>query len=329
MATAVKNGYRTRLDNPQTDRQIVRDRKSRLMAAIVSTALMVFGPALLLGYWSLLVSGSFVVGSVIGFCIGIFGLAPMFVQKRMIISNPEYTAYVTLDPIKGEKVAYGEGLHVSYLWEQRTAEGNYSLKVISDSFEVEVSTPTSNVVLELSYGFRRSLKHLIKSIGADPNTVEKGLRAFMDSFTTAHCAGMPGEKLLTMTDELNDLLGRQFVETDTQDRPATDLEEMLGFEITSLVITNIRPPKSVQKARDSVDRHEQMMIIVADMKGVTVAQLKKLRELGTMKDKEFNELYNRALVNSGVAGANIHIIEGQTAGLMVNGGGGNSRGRNK
>jgi len=320
----ISGGYSIEFQIPN-DSEIARDRAQRLISSIVAVAVLVFCPAILVGYWGALAGGhsAAMVGGLIGFCAGVW-FAHELVPTRILVENGEYEAYVTQDPFTGEMTAYGPGMHLSHFWEQRNAEGTLSLELMSIPIDLTIPTASGpSVRLKGDYQFVRSLKYLQKSVGIDPQRVEDDLVDLIESFLTAWCSGNPLDTILKGgVETLNKALAVKFIGD-----VAGGFESTYGIKTVGVAIATATPSEAVQKTRDAEDEAVRMFSVVAGLFGITPDVL-RARLASTGPDKisreEYKEMLNRAMaVSSNDTTMVIHAVEGNTKGLGLMLGDGN------
>ncbi len=303
---ADENGYRIELKPPH-DHQAPRNRFSRLVVflavvAVLAGVLIPFGML-----WGSFFSGWMVdkVG-LVGFlaALGIFYI----LERRLFIYVPEWKAYVTQDPFSGYNVPYGPGLHISYPWEQRNADGNEPLDVITKPFSVSVQTSTSQVQVEGSFQYAADLARITTFIGNDVTTIEGGFIAFFESFLSERYAGKDAENARTGIGDTNKALADRFM--GTQDADTTSLEDKFGIIAVSLVITKLKLPDAVQKTRDAVDEAAQMQKVVAKTYGIEPEELAARVKDGRISLNDYNKMLNRAMSISENAEGEVKIFEG-------------------
>jgi hypothetical protein len=328
-AAAKRMGYRIDLKPPH-DNMIdwdKRDRPTRWLSMIFTTLVLVFAPALFLRIWGILINETMgTLGFWIGFAIGGV-LVARFAPARMWVYNPEWTGYVTQNALSGKMVIYGPGLHPSHWWEVRNKEGNWSLQVITRSFETSIATKTSSVTVSGKYEYAMNLPQLDRAIGIDESTIDEGITAFIKSSLTEVCAEKNAEDVTGMIGELNQTLAEEFmkaekddVETPEDERLAERLGDKYGFVTVSIVIDNIKLPAAVQKTRDAKDEAAQLFEVVAKMYGYededSKNQLRADVRSGKITKQQYNEMLNRALAASENATMNITVVEGNPENLL-------------
>jgi hypothetical protein len=270
-------------------------------------------------------------GALFGKCSGL-ALAGELTRRRLLITNPVHNAFQTLNVVNDEITPYGGGWHWAYLTEQRDAENNYSTEMLYAEIEVEIPTKTSEVILEVEINFARSLRYLDKSTRNDPDKMSSSLGGYIESFLSSDCADDEADDVIAKQDDLNKRLGERFVDEENGTAAYLKLEEKFGFWIASVLITKVRLPKDVQKARDVVEEDEPLLELIARSFGEKeVAGLMARRALPNndprkISDKAFYDAKALALVQLGKsAKLNLHVVKGKGGLLLGEGGGGNGR----
>lgn len=309
---AATHGYRIDLQL-QRDRETGRERIGRFMCLVVSVVAIFGAPMALIGYWGQLV-GQETVGTLIGFLLGIW-LAARFVPTRMLIYNPEWTAYVSQNVLTGTMVPYGPGLHCSYWWEQRNQSGIYSLKIITRDFTVTVATQSATMTVEGKFEYCISLRHIVRAIGIDESTIERGITAFVKSFLVSVGSALDAEGVRTSIVSMNERLAAEFM---TAQGAATsgNFESTYGFITVSIVVDNITFPAEARKTRDAVDKAATMHRVIANLYGITPAELSRQLSDKEISLDEYNKMLNRAMATAGDATLGITVVEADVPALL-------------
>lgn len=321
MASTKHIGYRIDVRPPDDDQIRVRNRLGRWTNFIVSSAVIIGMPTILVGYWGLLLERG-AIGLLLGFCVGgVFEawLAP----SRMFVYNPEWTGYVTQNIFNGKMIPYGPGLHPTYWWEERNRRGNYSLKIITRDFTASVSTKTAKVVIKGKYEYAIDLALITRAIGIDETTIESGITAFIESFLTSKCTQKDANEVRGMIDNLNEELAAEFMcnaedECDIEGelKDLAGIGNKYGFITVSVVIDNITLPEAAQKTRDAIDEATALHSVVANMYGLKPEELAGKLASGEISVKDYNTMLNRALAQSGGAKMNVQVIEADIPALV-------------
>lgn len=258
-----------------------------------------------------------VIAGFAGAIIGIWLLARL--APRLIIDNPEWSAYVTLDPLLGgHMVPYGPGIHLAFPWEERNTDGNYSLQVITRPFSLTTPTLTSAVTVSGRLFYNASLPYITNAIGVDKEVVEDGLIAFIDSNLISKLGGMATEDAVMQIPDISKELNDTFRDTVTPTgKKAEEFEKKFGYSTAAIVIDKIALPEAVQKAADAESEAKKMNKIALALLGLTQAQLDEMLRTKVITMKQLKEVVDRALVTSGNATMNLNVIEGNMANAMA------------
>lgn len=287
-----------------------RDRFTRWLALIAFSAIAFLLPTYFGALW-----GSFAGVPKLGFLIGLGGAAALLIPLlvRSLIANPEWTGYVSLNPLTGKNVPYGPGLHPAFFWEQRNKDGTYPLQVITKTFEIPVQTQTSQVIATGMFQYQVDLANIVNNVGIDESTVNEGYTGFIDNFLTSELSKKTTEQARTSTDDINTLLGNQFMGDDTGEGGVPAFETKNGIRTVAVAITGLRLPPAVQKTRDAVDESEKVFASMAKLKGVTPEELAAMIKDKSLSKQEEGELRRAALATSD--NAEMKIFEGNLANL--------------
>lgn len=301
-------GYRIKIDKP-TDEMVNRDRNVRFASAFISSVIIVTAPILLLGYLGSLMDFK-VTGAIIGLIIG--GItASIIIPKRMLVINPEWCGYVTQDIFKkGVMVSYGPGVHASHWWEQRNADGNYSLAVQPQTFSPGVTTASGKVIFEGQYEYAIDLSLMDRAIGVSTSIVEKGITAFIDNFLTVRFANKDIENVRGK--EALELLGKDLSNELMNDTGTlADIRKEYGYKTVAVIIDKVTLSEDMQKTRDAIDEAGILFKIVAKLHGTTTTVLTKQLKSGAVTSAEYQKMLTRAMaVSDNKTSINVNVIEG-------------------
>ncbi len=296
------------------DSYAIRDRETRWGVLIICGTLTVIAPTLLGSIWGWFIGPT---STKIGFLAGLGGASVLttLLVVRSLVSNPEWTGYVTLNPLNGYNIPYGPGLHPTFFWEQRNKTGNYSLKVITKTFEIPVQTKTSQVIATGILEYQIDLAHIANNVGIDETTVDAGYNGFIENFHTVRLARQTAEEALTRVDDINHDLENQFMGHATSPGGETvgDFEVKYGIRTVAIALTGLKLPSAVQKTRDAVDEARKIFEVMAELKGTTPEKLREEINSGRLSKQEESELRHAALAAS--ENAELKIYEGNLGGL--------------
>jgi hypothetical protein len=318
-----RQGYQIELEKPN-DRDITdRNRSSRLANVLITSAIIVLFPVMSFRYLGE-VFGFGTTGSFIGIAVGFYLLS--YVAPRMFVYNPEWSGYVTQDAILGTMVGYGPGFHFAHWHEQRNVSGNYSLKVITRPFVETVPTKTSQVTPKVKYSYAISLPEITRTVGVDETTIEGGLTAFVGSFLTQEFAKYTAEEVRTKVGILNEQLSTEFMglkpqegaPTQVKDKTPDLFEKEYGFKTVNVVIEAIILPPAAQKTRDAIDEAENLLGIMAKLRGATSQDLAQQIKDNKISSGDYQNLLNRAMAISENATMDIKVIEGNIPAAVAN-----------
>lgn len=327
-APAARIGYRIDL-RPPHDREIAkhrpaedgvpyRNRESRWLTFIITSLAIVGGPAIFCWYW-----GSFLDVGALGFLIGtgIGGLLEAYIApRRLLVSNPEWTGYVTQDAFNGEMIPYGSGWHPSHPWEQRNKSGNFSLRVATRDFSVGISTQTARVTVDGKYEYAIDISLLTRAIGVDESTVDTGLTAFITNFLTERGANHTAEEMRGMAGELNESLAAEFMQQlDSQGNETPDsFGRRYGFRTVAVVIGKIAFSDAVQKTMDAVDEADRLAEIASRIYGLNKAEFQRRVLNKELSMDDVNRMLNRAMATSDNVKAELNVQEFDIPAGIVN-----------
>lgn len=261
-----------------------------------------------------------IIGGFIGFGVGVWILG--LLMPRFLIDNAEWSGYVTQNPLGGgTMVPYGPGLHLALPWEERNAEGNYSLRVITRPFTLTSPTMTSAVTIQGRLFYNASLLHLTNAVGVDKEVVEEGLIAFIDSDLIPMLGKLDAENAVKQTaqigKELNDIFRDKPAVTANAAATPEEFEEKFGYSTAAIVIDKIAYSSKVQEVLDAVSEARKMNEIAAELLGVTKADLAEMLKNKVITVKQVKEVLDRALVTSGNATMQLNVIEGDVAAAVA------------
>lgn len=315
-ATPPRKGYRINIKPPH-DNEARRNRLTRWVNLLATMAVVIAGPVLFCAYWGSFVgSGSTKFMILVG--IGIAALLAPLVLRRMLVSNPEWAAYVTLDPFRGQNIPYGPGLHPTHWWEERNKSGNYSLEVVTKTFSVGVQTKTAQVVATGMFEYQVDLAGITNFIGIDESTIDTGFTGYIQAYLTEKFADKTAEEARASINSVNDDLGNEFmgIEDDTGDTVA-DFEQKYGLRTVSVVVSGLKLPEAVQKARDAIDEGRQMHAIIAATLGIEPAELTARVDDGRISKAEFAEYRREAMALSDNATMEYKRVDGNVGATVA------------
>ncbi len=297
-----------------------RNRLIRWIVDIFFVFLTLWIPYRTVGY----VGGIFdhpIIGGFIGAGIGVWLLG--LLMPRMLVDNSEWSGYVTQDPVfGGYMVPYGPGLHPALPWEERNAEKNYSLRVITRSFTLTSPTKTSAVTINGRLFYNASLPYLTNAVGVDREVIEEGNIAFIDSDLIPMLGDLEAEVAVKRTAQISSELNRIFRDTPAVTPNAVakpeEFETKFGYSTAAIVIDKIAYSPKVQEALDAVSEARKMNEIAAELLGVTKTELADMLKNEIITVKQVKEVLDRALVTSGNATMQLNVIEGDMAAAVAN-----------
>lgn len=163
-----------------------------------------------------------------------------------MVSVPEVTGLLTVNVFTGRLTPYGPGLHFKLPWEQ-IKEGLYiNLRVITEDMEESYPSQDGPVMLvKWSFQYRPYLQFLERYIGADDNTIKKGLKDVGSSILSANIAGFPAD---------NCKRNQQAIETELRAEFGTMTptpEELYGIELVRVSLADVDYEPTVQAVRAS------------------------------------------------------------------------------
>ena len=308
--SASKKGYRIDLPTPDDKQITTRGRWWRRVNLVVSSIAILGGPILLFWWWGSFIDFS-ISGALAGFGIGGY-IASRLIPDRLLINNPEWTAYVTQNIFGGEMVAYGPGLHPAYWWEEHNKTGNYPLKLIRRPFSQSIATKTSKAMVSGQFEYAVSLPHVERAVGVSESTIEGGANSFIENFLTSKCAGKETEWVRTNIDKLNTLLSSDFSSTEVEELNLDGFKEKYGFVIVSIVINSIALPDAVQKTRDAADEAANTLKVVARLYGYgeNVTALQEDIRGGKISSEAYTEMLEHAQAQSENVKMDVQVFRG-------------------
>jgi hypothetical protein len=303
-------GYRIEVERPQDSEIKKRRRGARVISTVVSSIVILTIPMVLIG-WLGLLAGSVTTGCVVGFIIG--GITLSIVgPKRMLVINPEWCGYVTQNIFdKGAMVAYGPGMNFSHWWEQRNADGNYSLKVQSKPFDIPVTTGSGKVIFAGQYEYVIDLSLLDLAIGVSQSVVEKGITAFIQNFLTVESADKMSKDV--RSEEALKKLGGNLQRLMMDDTGMlANIRKKYGYKTVAVIIDKVTLPDDVQKTRDAIDEADALFEIVAKLHGVSKEDLKeRVKKGGDISPADYQKMLLRAMaVSDNKTSIDVKVIEG-------------------
>lgn len=314
--TPPSKGFRIDIERPY-DSAAERGRKLRWVNLIVTLVLVVLAPVLLLSWWgSFIGPASTKVGLLAG--LGVAGYLVYLVLGRLLVSNPEWGAYMTLDAFTGQNVPYGPGLHPSYWWEQRNKDGNYSLEVVTKVSEISVPTKDARLAADFVFEYQVDLPNIQNNVGIDESTIDDGFTGFIQSFLTVELADKTAEEGRRLVSEFNRKLADRFMGIElAHGETITEFEKKNGIRAVAAFIKGLRFSEGVQQTRDAVDKGKVIFGIVAEMLGLSQDELRAKRTGTTpaMSDKQYDAYVDQALALSG--NADMKIVKGNVGAALA------------
>ncbi|MDB5244813.1 MAG: hypothetical protein JWN18_683 [Parcubacteria group bacterium] len=298
-----------------------RDWAFRWMVNMVISALVICVPLFALLY----VGGRLdhpLIGGTIGYVVGIWVLSLLL--PRMIVSNPEYTGYVTLNSFKpgdAEMVTYGPGFHMALPWEERNANGTYSLRVITREFTLTTPTKSSAITIEGRLFYNASLKFLENAVGVDKEVVEEGNIAFIDSYLITKLSEIDAEEAASKIKQIGIDLNKDFRDTPAITGVGTatpeEFEKKFGYSTAAIAIDKVILAPKVQEAIDAISEARKMNEIATGLLGISQADLAEMLKNKIITVKQVKEMLDRALVTSGNATMQLNVVEGEMAAAVA------------
>jgi len=288
----------------QLDKQITRDRPSRLIVMILSLILLpILGFLLGMGFMAIL-GFPLIIGKAAGAALGTYAAA--WILPRSIINNGAVEAFITTNPVasflnQDPLVFYGPGWHFCYWWEDREERNTVNLEEVTERFDGEVQTREGQVILTGAVRLRPDICHLHEFVSGAGSAAEdiKGL-------VVAHTLRFLGTddasliKILSSTGALNEELMRKFKHGDTQNDDISDFEERFGLIVGDVTVEKVLPSKQVQETMSAVTEARVIDEIVARSFGVKdVRALERKIKAGTITRKDVTLRRNQTLAMSG------------------------------
>lgn len=310
------------------DGDVKRNRIARRIVVIGGTIFILTGGWLVSGLLGLLLFGAGPVTELLSM-IG-FGLAGLYVAwlvpTRGLITVPESQGYITQDPLEqyyvgplawlapprsrrrddvatGSMVQYGPTIDATYFWESRDEEGNHSTQNVTQKFVESLPTQTSAVDATVMLQYQPSLPGLRKFHLNDPSTIERGIEGYVRTYLSTKLASWTAQQAKDELATLNDELATQFRGSDV----VTHFEEGYGIHITALTIEGIDYPIAVQEAQNARDEATRMREIVGEYTGLPENELTRMSR---DNPRRYDELLDRALVQSGNASMEVRVLHG-------------------
>ncbi len=317
MATAPQTqAFRIDLSQPLDRDEVTRDRSGRNTFVTVGTLLLWLGPTAFLHFAGGLLGIPF-IGGIIGFILGTW-LVKKLLPSRMLVFNPEWTAYVTQDPWTGKLIAYGPGAHTSYPWELRNKKGNYPLKTASGDISLTIPTQTAAVTLNGVFEYAMSLRHIYTALGMDPRDVEAFIRTFVQRFATSWCARYSADEVMEKIGLLNEELSNAFIHSLTGPAATIDLASRIGFKPVSVAIGTVTLPPAVQRTRDAIDEAGKLREVMLQMYHMTKEELAAQLQDGRISQERYQTMLNNAqVVSQNDTTKTIHAFEVNTPELAA------------
>lgn len=318
----LRAGLRIDVEQPQ-DEDVERNRLLRWGVLLTTTALTTLGPMGLMYSWFSRVGPN---AAKFGLILGLAASAALtiFALWRMIVSNEEWSAYATLNPITGTRVIYGPGWHPALPWEERNAAGEISLRVVSTKFEVGVSTRTSSLVAKGSLDYQVDLEMLQNYIGIDPSTILTGFAEYVRSFLTSQISNGTAVQAQEKVDFINDRLADEFMGTiipathgKEHGSTTTNFERKFGIRVVSVFIATLELPPDVQRTRNALDEATRLNLVCAELMGLTKEVYDAKVNAGDLSPDQVADLQRRAMVISGNATAAYDRVDGTARTVTV------------
>lgn len=301
----VQADYRIEIERP-TDSETNRDWVPRILNVVVFSVLILAIPTTLVGLWGWILDNS-TTGCLAGFTVGGIALA-YIAPKRLLIYNQEWCGYVTQDLSGGGMVPYGPGLHASYLWEQRNADGNYSLKVKSRPFDVDIVTSTAGVTIHGEYEYAIDLRHIVKAIGVSEEVVNRGITTFIKNYLTNLYDETPAKVVKNEIGKMGVKLSNELMNPSGK---LAAIRTKYGYKTVSINVDRISVSEEAQKTRDALDEADVLFEIVAKLHGRTREQLTEDINSGKVTDAQYQKMLTRAMaVSDNKTTIDVKVVEG-------------------
>ncbi len=313
----VHGGYQIDLRRPR-DRYVKRNRAARYLSTAATSALILTAPTLLLGYCGSLIDPTATqIGLWSGFAVGAYALTEI-APSRFLTFVPEWGGYVTEDLVTGEMVTYAPGTHASHPWEQRNADKNYSMKLKTAPFAVDVQTKTAKLTVSGIFQYTFDIARLSQAIGIESTDVIAVYVAYIESFLTACLADETAENVRKSVDDINEELARVFMGvTKKGGLSVAEFEKEYGIRTTSVFVIQVKWPDDVQATRNAIDEARVIFMVIAELMGITDEELKARIQDRRVTQKAFENMLRMALAISKNAklDINVEVIEGNIPGF--------------
>lgn len=320
------------------DKHIERNRAGRILVLVLYIAL-VLGIGVLFG--TTIFNDWFGLG-IVGFFLGLMGAGFILsvTLDRFFIRVELVSAFVTVDLLQtllsgrsrelpdldtleeederqralDRKVfpTYGPGLHVSYPWEERDADYNFSLQEVSADITFPVLLSDGTVTLEGSYRIRPDFQNLIPFLSGVASTAEE-LQEILTAHAVQILSGKTVDQALGSLKELNEDLMAEFglgsprktssTDSSTDERKKDDVtrfERRFGVFVGDVTIAKILPSEEVQRTRGSITEARAIQEGTAILLGYNdAAALQAALDGGRIKFEEIRHARDRFLSISG------------------------------
>lgn len=296
-----------------TDTLVERDRWIRNVVFTLCLLLILIPPPLL---GTKIARDWFDYGTV-GFFIGLLFSIGLLVKAlpRFLVQVRGFRAFLTVDLLRtflshkgsgngeGDKqvyITYGPGLHVSLPWESRSAGNNVSLEEASETFSVEIQTPSGVILVEGSLRMRPDIRYLVPFLGgvaAMASDVTDLIKAFIIEFLSDKTVL---EALRSLTG-LNEELQRKFgIGTEeSKDPRVSDFEERFGVNVGDITIGKLLPSKEVQKTMSGLTEAASIADGAAVILGYkNAAGARRAVSNGTITQDDLNRARDRFMAAS-------------------------------
>jgi len=176
------------------DSEVKRNREARRFVSILAGSILFFVPVTVLALVTDRLWDAPWLGIISGVLVGGRMLVATF--HRLVVFVPNVQALVTQDMFRGTLVIYGPGLHAAFPWEKRGQAGNFSLKLITRMFEIEIPTKTSAVTFFIAFQYKALLKRITNFVGVDGTTIEEGFESLIANFLTERVSSDAAQKIV-------------------------------------------------------------------------------------------------------------------------------------
>lgn len=203
---------------------------------------------------------------------------------------------------------YGPGFHVSYPWEERDQENNFSLKEVSADISFSILLSDGTITMKGSYRIRPDLNNLIPFLSGVGSSAEE-LEEIIVAYAIEFFDGMTVDEALSNLGELNEALNAKFGlktkadgradSTETADK-VSDFERRFGVYVGDITIAEILPSKEVQRTRGSITEARAIAEGTAILLGFkNAAALARARSQKKIADEQVSRARDRFLSISG------------------------------